>query len=129
MAGKGLTKRELIELLECAKTSKEQNKAVKLLKRYDPVANFDLDHFGTKENLQPKKFNRIVAFICARCGVVKQTNTKVFWNFQQDGKITKKVACVTCANQMLEKAEVAKLRKMHQNAGLVPKGFGLGLHD
>ena len=44
-----LTKKELCELLECAKTSKERNKAVKLLKKFDAVTNYENDEHGTKE--------------------------------------------------------------------------------
>ena len=40
MSSKNLTKKDLIELLDCAKTSKERNKTVKLLKKYDPVPNY-----------------------------------------------------------------------------------------
>ena len=43
MSGKGLSKKELIELLEVAKTSKEQNRAVKLLKKFDAVRDDQYD--------------------------------------------------------------------------------------
>ena len=77
----GLSKRELVELLECAKNSKERNKAVKLLKKYEPVKNFEWDAYGKKENLTHKRYEYVKAFLCPRCGVVKQTKPSHYKKF------------------------------------------------
>ncbi|CAD7953546.1 unnamed protein product [Amoebophrya sp. A120] len=127
-----LTKRELIELLDCAKNSKERNKAVKLLKRFDPVWNYQWDDHHQKENFQVKEFNYIIAFCCARCGKVKQQKQKVFWTVPKDESAdkTKKIGiCYQCFNQLREMEHTNKLRAQHQKQGLVPKGMGFGLVD
>ena len=124
----GLSKRELVELLECAKNSKERNKAVKLLKKYEPVKNFEWDAYGKKENLTHKRYEYVKAFLCPRCGVVKQTNNAFIWNFVDDKKQRqKKVICSTCYQQLTETEEIDKMRKEHQKKDLIPKGFGFGL--
>ena len=70
MSGKSLSKKELVELLECSKTSAERNKAVKLLKRFDPVPNLSWDEHGSKANMVLKTLKYVAAFMCARCGKV-----------------------------------------------------------
>ncbi|CAD7945940.1 unnamed protein product [Amoebophrya sp. A25] len=125
-----LSRKELIELLDCAKSSKERNKAVKLLKRFDPVPNYDYDDHGKRANFQLKEFNYVLAFVCGRCSKVKQAKTKVFWNVPlENGKTLKKHICTGCYNQLLEGEEVTRLRTNHQRQGLVPKGMGFGLTD
>jgi len=159
MASKNLTKKELIELLKCAKTSSQRNKAVKLLKRFDPVPNYDYDEYGQKSEMELQELNYLAAYVCFRCGKVKQAQCKVHWRIpeelstaaggassssaggeskEEEGgayqkplntRTTKKVICTSCYNQLLEADEIRKLRKQHQKAGLVAKGMGFGLTD
>ena len=105
-----LTKNELIELLECAKNSKEQNKAVKLLKKYPAVRNLEWDKYGKKENLTLKSYDYIKAFMCPRSGQVKQTKTVAIWQFKDDtNKHHRKTICTTCYQQLTEGQEVSIL--------------------
>lgn len=124
-----LTKKELIELLHCAKNSKERNKAVKLLKKYDPAPCDKWDEqFGKKSCLRVlDDVSYICAFMCPRCGKVKQTKSRVQWTVEQDGKTKKMIICTGCYRQLIESEEIRKLRREHQKEGLVPKGMGFGL--
>lgn len=145
MASKNLTKRELIELLRVAKTSSERNKAVKLLKRFTPNPNYAHDEQFDAKEAEIQELNFVTAFLCFRCNSVKQTNTKVNWRLREEcapvasssadngnsttSKTSKKIICIACYNQLLEQAEVAKLRRKHHKEGLIPKGLGFGLTD
>eukprot|EP00392_Amoebophrya_sp_AT5.2_P014863 g15034.t1 len=139
MSASSLTKKELVELLECAKNAKEQNKAVKLLKRFDPVPNLDCDElYNCKENFSLKEFQYVIAFLCFRCGKVKQCKTKIFWQVPKEGggvegntsgKMKRAVICTACYGQLKDQAETTRLRAAHQKQGLVPKGHGFGMFD
>eukprot|EP00747_Dinoflagellata_sp_TGD_P167449 gnl/TRDRNA2_/TRDRNA2_191887_c0_seq1.p1 gnl/TRDRNA2_/TRDRNA2_191887_c0~~gnl/TRDRNA2_/TRDRNA2_191887_c0_seq1.p1 ORF type:complete len:154 (+),score=34.83 gnl/TRDRNA2_/TRDRNA2_191887_c0_seq1:67-462(+) len=118
-----LTKAELVDVLKSAKSSKERNRAVKLLKQFDPVPRPELDDEGVKKKMQPKKYDYLLAFMCWRCDKVKQSNYKVIWNTSKGVK----QICHGCYAQMVEREEVAQMRIANQKAGLIPKGFGLGL--
>eukprot|EP00928_Gymnodinium_smaydae_P062198 TRINITY_DN46114_c0_g1_i1.p1 TRINITY_DN46114_c0_g1~~TRINITY_DN46114_c0_g1_i1.p1 ORF type:complete len:155 (-),score=37.41 TRINITY_DN46114_c0_g1_i1:58-453(-) len=118
-----LTKQELVDVLTRAKTSKERNRAVKLLKQFDPIPMYDLDDEGQKSKMQPKKYDYLLGYVCDRCGKVKQTEYRVNW---KTSKGVKKI-CYGCYSQLAEREEVAQMRSANQKAGIVPKGFGLGL--
>eukprot|EP00931_Biecheleriopsis_adriatica_P058157 TRINITY_DN34557_c0_g1_i1.p1 TRINITY_DN34557_c0_g1~~TRINITY_DN34557_c0_g1_i1.p1 ORF type:complete len:132 (-),score=34.27 TRINITY_DN34557_c0_g1_i1:316-711(-) len=118
-----LTKSELIDVLKHAKTSKERNRAVKLLKQFDPCPRYELDDEGLKSKMQPKKYDYLQAYMCWRTDKVKQSNYKVLWNTSKGLK----TICHGCYTQMKEREEVAEMRKANQKAGIIPKGFGLGL--
>jgi len=118
-----LSKVELKEVLKKAKTNKERNKAIKLLKQYDPNPNNEYDEGAKKTDMVCKKYEYLCAYMCWRCDKVKQCNVKVHWT-TPDGK---KVICHSCYNQLTEREEIDKMRIQNQRAGLIPKGFGLGL--
>ena len=73
------TKQELIDVLRSAKSSKEQNRAVKLLKQFDPIPHYEFDDEGFKSVMKPKKYDYLLGYVCDRCGKVKQTNYQVIW--------------------------------------------------
>lgn len=50
-----LKKSELIEILQSAPTSKERNRAAKLLKRFEPTPKRELDSEGDPKNLKARK--------------------------------------------------------------------------
>eukprot|EP00933_Yihiella_yeosuensis_P082191 TRINITY_DN95979_c0_g1_i1.p1 TRINITY_DN95979_c0_g1~~TRINITY_DN95979_c0_g1_i1.p1 ORF type:complete len:136 (-),score=34.25 TRINITY_DN95979_c0_g1_i1:139-546(-) len=118
-----LTKSELIDVLGSSKTSKERNRAVKLLKQFDPVPQYQFDDEGEKSKLRPKKYDYLLGYMCFRCDKVKQSNFKVIWNTSKGNKII----CHPCYTQLTEREEVARMRTANQKAGIIPKGFGLGL--
>mmetsp|Transcript_18787 Transcript_18787/g.28252 ORF Transcript_18787/g.28252 Transcript_18787/m.28252 type:complete len:132 (+) Transcript_18787:134-529(+) len=118
-----LTKQELVDVLHAAKSTKEKNRAVKLLKQFDPIPKYEFDDEGLKANLQPKKYDYLLGFMCFRCDKVKQSNYKVHWTTSKG----KKQICHSCYNQLVEREDVAKMRAANQKAGIIPKGFGLGL--
>ncbi|CAK0839724.1 unnamed protein product [Prorocentrum cordatum] len=118
-----LTKQELTDVLKSAKTSKERNRAVKLLKQFDPIPRYEMDDEGQKTKMQPKKYDYLLGYMCWRCDKVKQSNYKVFWNTSRGAK----VICHGCYNQLTEREEIVQMRTANQKAGIIPKGFGLGL--
>eukprot|EP00406_Dinophysis_acuminata_P070699 CAMPEP_0179294114 /NCGR_PEP_ID=MMETSP0797-20121207/43726_1 /TAXON_ID=47934 /ORGANISM="Dinophysis acuminata, Strain DAEP01" /LENGTH=153 /DNA_ID=CAMNT_0021003291 /DNA_START=68 /DNA_END=528 /DNA_ORIENTATION=- len=118
-----LTKAELTDVLSSSKTSKERNRAVKLLKQFDPVPRYELDDEGFKKKMQPKKYDYLLGYMCWRCDKVKQSNYKVLWNTSKGLKHI----CHGCYAQLAEREEVAQMRTANQKAGIIPKGFGLGL--
>merc|ERR1712137_750325 len=118
-----LTKSELTDVLKSAKTSKERNRAVKLLKQFDPNPRYELDDEGVKSKMQVKKYDYLQCFVCWRTDKVVQSNIKVFWNTSKGLKIISHGAY----SQLVEREDVAKMRAANQKAGLIPKGFGLGL--
>lgn len=71
-----LTKNELVDVLHRSKTSKERNRAVKLLKQFDPIPKYEHDDEGQKSKMQPKKYDYLLGFMCWRCDKVKQSNYK-----------------------------------------------------
>mmetsp|Transcript_22239 Transcript_22239/g.40072 ORF Transcript_22239/g.40072 Transcript_22239/m.40072 type:complete len:136 (+) Transcript_22239:75-482(+) len=118
-----LTKSELVDILGSAKTSKERNRACKLLKQFDPVPHYEFDDEGVKAKMRPKKYDYLLAYMCYRCDKVKQSNFKVIFNTSKGNKII----CHPCYTQLAEREDVAQMRSANQKAGLIPKGFGLGL--
>jgi len=118
-----LTKQELVDVLGASKTSKERNRAVKLLKQFDPNPRYEHDDEGLKKNMQPKKYDYLLGYMCWRCDKVTQSNYKVIWNTVKGVK----VICHSCYGQLTEREDVEKMRTANQKAGLIPKGFGLGL--
>ena len=72
-----LTKQELKDVLKGAKTSKERNRAVKLLKQFDPNPDYKFDDEGTKSKLRPKKYDYLQSFVCDRSDKVNVSYHKV----------------------------------------------------
>eukprot|EP00913_Durusdinium_trenchii_P021816 g20498.t1 len=62
-----LTKSELVDVLASAKTSKDTNRAVKLLKQFDPVPHYEFDDEGLKAKMRPKKYAAL-GMSCGRLG-------------------------------------------------------------
>ncbi|OLQ01414.1 hypothetical protein AK812_SmicGene15841 [Symbiodinium microadriaticum] len=118
-----LTKQELVDVLGSAKTSKERNRAVKLLKQFDPIPRYEFDDEGYKSKMRPKKYDYLLGYMCFRCDKVKQSNFKVIWSTSKGNK----QLCYPCYTQLAEREEVAVMRAANQKAGIIPKGFGLGL--
>mmetsp|Transcript_49456 Transcript_49456/g.115648 ORF Transcript_49456/g.115648 Transcript_49456/m.115648 type:complete len:129 (+) Transcript_49456:61-447(+) len=118
-----LTKQELVDVLQKAKTGKERNRAVKLLKQFDPNPRYECDDEGLKSKMKLKKYDYLMGFMCWRCDKVKQSDHKVMWNTSQGNK----GICYGCYNQLSEREDVAHMRTANQKAGLIPKGFGFGL--
>ena len=56
-------KSELIEILQTATTSKERNRACKLLKRFEPNPKRDLDDEADPKNLKLKNHAMLQAFV------------------------------------------------------------------
>merc|ERR1711879_255963 len=121
--GTSLTKSELVDVLKTAKTSKERNRCVKLLKQFDPIPRYELDDEGVRSKLQPKKYDYLQNFMCWRTDKVKQSSMKVLWNTSKGCK----TICHGCYSQFMEREEVKRMRTANQKAGIIPKGFGLGL--
>ncbi|CAJ1331785.1 unnamed protein product [Effrenium voratum] len=115
-----LTKSELVDVLGSAKTSKERNRAVKLLKQFDPVPHYEFDDEGLKAKMRR---DYLLGYMCFRCDKVKQSNFKVIWSTSKGNKII----CHPCYVQLAEREEVGVMRAANQKAGIIPKGFGLGL--
>lgn len=80
-----LKKCELIEMLQSATTSKERNRAYKLLKKFEPSPHHELDEEGDPKNLRPKEYSMLQAFMCFRCDKVKQSKIKVTWHTTRVG--------------------------------------------
>mmetsp|Transcript_8226 Transcript_8226/g.14985 ORF Transcript_8226/g.14985 Transcript_8226/m.14985 type:complete len:133 (-) Transcript_8226:218-616(-) len=118
-----LTKSELIDVLKHAKTSKERNRAVKLLKQFDPCPHYEFDDEGQKSKMRPKKYDYLQSFVCDRSDKVNVSYHKVLWHTSAGTK----TICHGCYKQLTEREEVAQMRAANQKAGIVPKGFGLGL--
>eukprot|EP00927_Polykrikos_kofoidii_P023544 TRINITY_DN21660_c0_g2_i1.p1 TRINITY_DN21660_c0_g2~~TRINITY_DN21660_c0_g2_i1.p1 ORF type:complete len:134 (-),score=25.58 TRINITY_DN21660_c0_g2_i1:82-483(-) len=118
-----LTKAELVEVLGGCKTSKERNRAVKLLKQFDPIPHYEFDDEGVKARMRPKKYDYLLGYMCWRCDKVKQSNYRVHFNTSKGLKHI----CHGCYSQLAEREEVAQMRSANQKAGIIPKGFGLGL--
>ncbi|KAF8818154.1 hypothetical protein IE077_002134 [Cardiosporidium cionae] len=102
-----LKKSELIEILSMASTSKERNKAAKLLKTFDPVPHKESDNQFELKDIKIKKYGLLQAFVCWRCDKVKQTNIKVHWNIA-DGI---KYICNTCYSNLCSLRDLERVRK------------------
>eukprot|EP00920_Eleutheroschizon_duboscqi_P039232 GHVT01094555.1.p3 GENE.GHVT01094555.1~~GHVT01094555.1.p3 ORF type:complete len:114 (-),score=21.34 GHVT01094555.1:280-621(-) len=77
----GLKKVELMEILTSSKAStKEKNRAAKLLKKFDPTPHKELDDEFEMKKAKIKKYETIQSFVCWRCDKVKQTNVKCAWS-------------------------------------------------
>lgn len=56
-------KSELIDILQNATTSRERNRACKLLKKFEPSPKHDLDDEGDVKNMKPKEYAMLQAFV------------------------------------------------------------------
>ena len=64
-------------MLKGSKTSKERNRAVKLLKQFDPNPDYRFDDEGTKSKMRPKKYDYLQGFVCDRSDKVNVSYHKV----------------------------------------------------
>eukprot|EP01068_Selenidium_serpulae_P012469 Selendium_serpulae@DN5824_c1_g1_i2.p2 len=103
---KQLKKSELVEILRKATTSKDRNKAVRLLKKFEPTPKKDLDDESDPRKFKVKKHENIQAFVCYRCDKVKQTTIKVTWLTSKGIK----ALCNTCYNNLLTQKELEDSR-------------------
>ncbi|SBT33027.1 conserved Plasmodium protein, unknown function [Plasmodium ovale wallikeri] len=103
---KDYKKSDLIRILS-SNVSKERNKAVKLLKKFEPLPRKHLDTKFDAKNAVVHKYSALKAYMCWRCDKVKQTNVKVHWDTPEGMKII----CTSCHNNLLTMKEVEKVRK------------------
>eukprot|EP00922_Rhytidocystis_sp_ex-Travisia-forbesii_P042973 GHVS01064226.1.p1 GENE.GHVS01064226.1~~GHVS01064226.1.p1 ORF type:complete len:126 (+),score=6.29 GHVS01064226.1:221-598(+) len=108
VSSSSLKKSELVAVLaNRAASSRERNRAVKLLKKFDPNPHKDMDdHFDLK-SVRVNKFDQLQAYICYRCDKVKQTNIKVTWNTP----IGQKSICNTCYSNLCSLSDLERARK------------------
>eukprot|EP00375_Theileria_parva_P003619 XP_766304.1 hypothetical protein [Theileria parva strain Muguga] len=105
-------KSELIQMLNSSSTLREKNKAVKLLKKFDPNPRKHLD-----SSFQPNQATCSITglsyyiFRCWRCDKIKQTMTKVKWETKEGLKII----CTTCYTNLATYLEVARVRNLNIN--------------
>ncbi|SOV15123.1 conserved Plasmodium protein, unknown function [Plasmodium sp. DRC-Itaito] len=103
---KDYKKSDLIRILS-SNISKERNKAVKLLKKFEPLPRKHLDNKFDPKNIVIHKNNVLKAFMCWRCDKVKQTNVKVQWDTSEGMKII----CTSCHSNLISLKEMEKMRK------------------
>eukprot|EP00921_Rhytidocystis_pertsovi_P000086 GHVQ01000207.1.p2 GENE.GHVQ01000207.1~~GHVQ01000207.1.p2 ORF type:complete len:123 (+),score=12.61 GHVQ01000207.1:432-800(+) len=103
-----LKKSELVAVLSNrSASSKEKNRAVKLLKKFDPVPHKEMDaNFDTK-SVRINKYDQLQAYVCYRCDKVKQTNIKVTWTTPNGQKII----CNTCYSNLSTQLDLDRARK------------------
>lgn len=103
-----LKKSELFAILaDRTSTSKERNRAVKLLKKFEPNPQKSLDHHFHYKTVRVNRYNQLQAFVCFRCDKVKQTNIKVQW----ESPLGTKIICNTCYSNLCTKEELDRIRK------------------
>ncbi|SCM00709.1 conserved Plasmodium protein, unknown function [Plasmodium chabaudi chabaudi] len=103
---KDYKKSDLIQILSSS-VSKERNKAVKLLKRFEPLPRKHLDGKFDPKDVVVQKYSAIKAYMCWRCDKVKQTNVKVHWDTIEGMK----TICTSCHGNLLSIKEVERVRK------------------
>ncbi|KJP86559.1 hypothetical protein AK88_03755 [Plasmodium fragile] len=103
---KDYKKSDLVSILS-SNVSKERNRAVKLLKKFEPLPRKHLDSKFDPKSAVVHKYSSLKAFMCWRCDKVKQTNVKVHWDTSEGLK----VICISCHGNLLAMKEVEKVRK------------------
>uniref|UniRef100_A0A0G4FIP8 Uncharacterized protein n=1 Tax=Chromera velia CCMP2878 TaxID=1169474 RepID=A0A0G4FIP8_9ALVE len=107
-----LNKTELVELLHTATNTKQKNKVVKLLKRFDSTPRKELDDECEGSRMRIKRYEKLQAFMCWRCDKVKLTEFRGQWDTSKGMK----TICHTCYNSLVESRN---LRVAQQEYGLV----------
>lgn len=102
-----LKKSDLMKILNTSTSSKEINKAVKLLKKFEPIFKKHLDSTFETRHIRIKKHQLLQAFVCWRCDKVKQTNIKVQWNTSEGVK----TICNTCYSNLCTMKDLERARK------------------
>ncbi|CDR94492.1 hypothetical protein, conserved [Babesia bigemina] len=103
-------KSELLQILSSSTASlKDKNRAVKLLKKFDPNPKKHLDSSFQTSQATVAKYPSLQSFLCWRCDKIKQTMTKVKW----ESKEGLKVICTTCYTNLAQYLEVAKVRRLN----------------
>eukprot|EP00389_Voromonas_pontica_P013003 GDKH01020038.1.p1 GENE.GDKH01020038.1~~GDKH01020038.1.p1 ORF type:complete len:113 (-),score=12.08 GDKH01020038.1:127-465(-) len=102
-----LKKSELVDLLHTAETSKQKNKVVKLLKKFDANPRKELDAENDTRHLKVKQYQMLQHFICWRCDKVKQSNMKVHWSTTKGSKII----CVACYHALKDAFDLKQMKK------------------
>ncbi|XP_953993.1 uncharacterized protein TA07010 [Theileria annulata] len=104
-------KSELIQMLNSSSTLREKNRAVKLLKKFDPNPKKHLDSSFQPNQATVTKYSSLQSFMCWRCDKIKQTMTKVKWETKEGLKII----CTTCYTNLATYLEVARVRNLNIN--------------
>merc|ERR1711953_423185 len=100
-----LTKSDLLEVLKTSKSSKENNRAVKLLKQFERKPKYELDTEAEKGKMKIKQTKKTAfSFLCYRCDWPKQALVKVIWTTSKGMK----EICLTCHQNLTHKASVRK---------------------
>lgn len=103
-----LKRSELIDLLHSAQNSKQRNRAVKLLKKFEPGPHRELDAEADAKNMKPVQYELLQAFVCFRCDKVKQTHLKVHWSTTKGVKIL----CHACYLNLVECSSIEANRRL-----------------
>ncbi|GIX62763.1 uncharacterized protein BcabD6B2_21980 [Babesia caballi] len=77
-------KSDLLKILSSPSASlKEKNRAVKLLRKFDPNPKKHLDSSFQTNQATVSKYPSLQSFLCWRCDKIKQTMTKVKWESKE----------------------------------------------
>lgn len=96
-----LTKAQLAQVLLKAKTNTDRDRAVALLRRYEPTPRHELDHEGVKKLLKPTEFQQLRGFLCWRCDKVYQTLYAASWKTSRGSK----QICHGCHKEFVDREE------------------------
>ncbi|PHJ24126.1 hypothetical protein CSUI_002017 [Cystoisospora suis] len=110
----GERKCDLIDLLNAATTSKERNRVVKQLRKFDPCPRRELDDEFEPKDCSCKKYNQTQYFMCWRCDKPKTTTVKVMWSSPKGTflfAIRLKIICNTCYYALNSNIELQRARK------------------
>ncbi|BAM39279.1 conserved hypothetical protein [Theileria orientalis strain Shintoku] len=119
-----LKKSDLLKILNSSSSLREKNKAVKLLKKFDPNPKKHLDSSFQPNQATVTKYSSLQSFMCWRCDKIKQTMTKVKWEtkegrnslfFQYTQDFGLKYICTTCYTNLATYLEVARVRNLNTN--------------
>nr|PVC51966.1 hypothetical protein MACL_00001126 [Theileria orientalis] len=106
-----LKKSDLLKILNSSSSLREKNKAVKLLKKFDPNPKKHLDSSFQPNQATVTKYSSLQSFMCWRCDKIKQTMTKVKWETKEGLKYI----CTTCYTNLATYLEVARVRNLNTN--------------
>eukprot|EP01066_Platyproteum_vivax_P000572 Platyproteum_vivax@DN10632_c0_g1_i1.p1 len=102
-----LKKSELIEVLTASTSFREKNRAVKLLKQFEPQPHKECDDECDPKLLKLKKYDQVQVFVCWRCDKPKQTNQKALWTTT----IGLKKICGSCYSSLQTNFEVQQFKR------------------
>lgn len=114
-----ITKAQLKQVLRKAKTSTDRDRAVALLRRYEPTPRHELDHEGVKKLLKPTEFQQLKGFLCWRCDKVYQTFYAASWKTSRGSKLI----CHGCHKEFVDKEEEAERKANPFKVALAATSF------